>query len=209
MGHCEGKRNSPYDRIAYDYQRDRDKFDNTRYLTVLDELLPPGSNILDIGCGSGHPVDTFLVSRGHHVHGIDVSEGMLTLARSNVPEATYAIRSMLDMSFGQYNVNGIVSLYSIFHTPRVQHQAILDKMNSFLPIGGLILITMGAFDLEGQTDEYHGVELFWSQYDPRINMIMVTNSCFEPIINEISYDSDERHQVILARKVGELTDIIS
>jgi cyclopropane fatty-acyl-phospholipid synthase-like methyltransferase len=47
---------------------------------VLEELrLPPGSRILDMGCGTGrHAVE--LARRGHQVTGVDISSGMLAEA---------------------------------------------------------------------------------------------------------------------------------
>jgi len=48
---------------------------------LLDELaLPPGSRILDVGCGTGrHAVA--LARAGHHVLGVDISAGMLAEAK--------------------------------------------------------------------------------------------------------------------------------
>jgi len=48
---------------------------------ILEELkLPPGSHILDVGCGTGrHSVE--LAKRGYEVTGIDISSGMLSEAK--------------------------------------------------------------------------------------------------------------------------------
>ncbi len=54
---------------------------------VLEELrLPPGSRILDVGCGAGrHAVE--LASRGYRVTGVDISAGMLAEAEKATREA--------------------------------------------------------------------------------------------------------------------------
>ena len=54
---------------------------------VLEELrLPPGSHILDVGCGAGrHAVE--LARRGYQVTGVDISSGMLAEAERAAREA--------------------------------------------------------------------------------------------------------------------------
>lgn len=54
---------------------------------LLQELaLPPGSAILDIGCGTGrHAIE--LARRGYSMTGVDLSEGMLAQARKAADEA--------------------------------------------------------------------------------------------------------------------------
>jgi 2-polyprenyl-3-methyl-5-hydroxy-6-metoxy-1,4-benzoquinol methylase len=54
---------------------------------LLDELsLPPGSRILDVGCGTGrHAVP--LAQAGYRVMGVDLSSGMLAEARRHAEQA--------------------------------------------------------------------------------------------------------------------------
>lgn len=54
-------------------------------LNWLVSQLPLGSKILDIGSGTGKPTADALVSAGHNVHGIDISESMIVVARRQVP----------------------------------------------------------------------------------------------------------------------------
>lgn len=59
---------------------------------VLERLLlkdlPPGSRILDLGCGTGH-LSVRLSERGYKITGLDISEDMLAFARRKLPEAEF------------------------------------------------------------------------------------------------------------------------
>lgn len=48
------------------------------------QSLPPGSQILDLPCGSGR-LTRLLIEQGFRVTAADVSEPMLNIARSNIP----------------------------------------------------------------------------------------------------------------------------
>jgi cyclopropane fatty-acyl-phospholipid synthase-like methyltransferase len=41
------------------------------YLGLPLNSLPAGSNVLDLGCGTGNPIATHIVSRGHNIVGVD------------------------------------------------------------------------------------------------------------------------------------------
>lgn len=53
----------------------------------LLERLPPGSRVLDAGCGMGTPTTRRLIDAGHEVIGVDISDEMLHPARRAVPKS--------------------------------------------------------------------------------------------------------------------------
>ncbi len=48
---------------------------------TISELKPGSKTVLDYGCGTGNHIKDFL-ARGYHVHGVDVNNEMLNVARS-------------------------------------------------------------------------------------------------------------------------------
>lgn len=187
-----------YEKIAHTYSSARDQLANISYLEKFTRFIRKGSTILDIGCGAGKPVDKYLVKHGFAVNGIDISTKMIELAKKNVPHALYEVRDMLTLHKDEYCVNGIVSFYAIFHTPREKHQKLLTIFKSFMPHGGAILITMGAVDWEGTEENFHDTKMFWSHYGAEKNSEMVKKAGFSIILNEIDNSGEEKHQVILA-----------
>jgi ubiquinone/menaquinone biosynthesis C-methylase UbiE len=80
-----------FDALARDY--DRSECDNELLLRlrhemwrVLTDLFPPGSRLLDLGCGTG--IDAvFLANRGRHVVAVDVSPEMVARTRERAEGA--------------------------------------------------------------------------------------------------------------------------
>lgn len=188
-----------YNKIAKRYMEVRDQFTNNRYLEKLNNMLEPGSTILDMGCGAGKPIDKFFIYRGHKVIGIDISEKQIKLARKNVPRASYVVKDISNLQKEEYQVDVIVSFYTILHIPRETHPELFEKINSFLPEGGLALVTMGSSEWEG-IEDFYGVKMYWSHYGPEKNRAIIERAGFKVILDEIDTRGGERHQVILARK---------
>lgn len=189
-----------YNKVALNYStKFRDQFGNEKHLAKLIEVLKPNSSILDIGCGAGRPIDSYLVSNGMKVTGIDISEAQIELAKSNVPEASYKVRDMLELANGEYKVDALVSFYAIFHTLREKHFELLKKFKSFLKPKGYMLITMGASDWEGKEDNFCGSEMYWSHYGAEKNQELIEEAGFEIIFSEVDDAGGEKHLVILAK----------
>lgn len=188
-----------YNKAAKDYAAGRDQSENIVHLEILNKLLPHNSSILDIGCGAGKPVDSYLVIKGHKVIGIDISERMIELAKQNVPQADFRVEDMSDFKAEEFRVDAVVSFYAIFHTPRESHKDILRKINSFLRKGGYILITMGVDDWEGEEENFYGVNMRWSHYDAKANIGLVENAGFK-ILKEEIITTDAKQQIIFAQK---------
>lgn len=189
-----------YDRIAGIYQTERDQFKSQAYLEKLAKLLPSPAIVLDVGCGTGLPVDRFLVERGYRVIGIDISEEMLQMAKKNVPGATYELKDMLNIRAEEYQVDAVVSFYAVFHTPRETHARLFSVLHSLLRPNGLLLVTLGSKEWEGEESDFFGVPMWWSQNSPEANRKSLEEAKFEILLDEIDTSGSERHSVIMARK---------
>jgi len=156
--------------------------------------------VLDVGCGAGIPVDRYLVDHECRVLGVDLSEKQIELARANVPEAAYAVGDMTALADGEFAVDAVVSFYAVFHTAREGHAALFRTFHSFLPEGGLLLVTMGASDWEGTEEDFHGARMFWSHYGNEANRRLIEATGYAILLDEIDGSGGERHQVVLAER---------
>lgn len=189
-----------YNKAAKNYSTEfRDQFKSEQYLARLVEVLIPHSKILDVGCGAGRPIDSYLITQGMRVTGIDISEAQISLAKSFVPKANYEVRDMSKLTKGDYQVGAVVSFYAIFHTPKEGHAQLLQTFRSFLKPGGYLLVTMGANHWEGKEDNFCGVEMYWSHYGASDNKEMIEEAGFETVFSEIDDTGGEKHLVVLAK----------
>ena len=189
-----------YENAAERYLAQRDQFASTPYLDMLAERLKPGATVLDAGCGAGIPIDRYLVQHGYCVIGLDIAKKQIALARTLVPQATYQVRDMSTLKRGEFQVDAVVSFYAIFHTRRETRLETIRTFHSFLPSGGLILVTMGTSDSEGTEENFHGVPMYWSQYDSVTNAGLIEAAGFAILHGVVDASGDERHQVVLALK---------
>lgn len=192
-----------YNQVAQRYfVQYKDRFKNEKHLNALvKRLSPKARTILDVGCGAGIPIDSYLVKRGLDVVGIDISEEQIKLARRNVPQASYQVMDMSQLTKGQFAVDAVVSFYAIFHTPRERHEHVLSVLRSFLQSGGLLLITMGANEWDGRETNFLGTEMYWSHYGVEKNKQLVEQAGFRLIWAKVDPAGGEKHLVILAEAV--------
>lgn len=188
-----------YNTIAHLYLQKRDLFQNSIYLDKFMTYLEKGATILDIGCGAGVPIDSYLIDHGYKIRGIDISEKQIELAKKHVPNGEYEVKDMADLKTNEYNVDAIVSFYSIFHIDRKLHAGLFKKMATFLPKNGKILITLGYTDWEG-TEKFHGQDMMWSHYDAQKNKALIIQAGFRILFDVIDTSGGEKHLIIIAEK---------
>lgn len=188
-----------YDKIAATYLASRDKLKSGKYIQQLLKYLPKNSTILDLGCGAGVPVDDVLLKAGHRVIGIDNSSEQIKLARKLCRGAEFVVSDIASLKNEEYEVQAVVSFYTLFHVNRTKHLELLKIIASYLPKGGMLLLTMGDREFEGEHVMY-GAPMWSSQYGTRRNREIVEQAGFGVISDEIDVSGGERHQVILAEK---------
>ena len=107
-------------------------------LTAFAELAGTGT-IADVGCGPGH-VTRFLAERHPSVFGIDISPGMLGVAREQAPALAFAVGSMLALPVAGGALAGAIALYSIIHLTAGQRASACREFARAVRPGGWLLV---------------------------------------------------------------------
>ncbi len=85
-----------------------------KWLESFCRLVPANASVLDIGCGAGEPIATYLVERGYTVMGVDSSTAMISMFQARLPDQETLVSDMRLLSL-QQTFNGILAWDSFFH----------------------------------------------------------------------------------------------
>ncbi|PSL00918.1 methyltransferase family protein [Murinocardiopsis flavida] len=126
--------------------------------------LPPGSSVLDIGCGTGVPTMRRLTEAGLRVTGTDISPVMLELARSNAPKAELVEADMVDLDpdTGQYDA--VVAFFSVLMLPRDRIPETLARIRRALVPGGMFCVSMVEADVDDTPIPFLGNDIHVTGY---------------------------------------------
>ena len=174
-----------------------------RFVEELERLSPRGSGgrLLDIGCGGG--VKTKRLARGFEVVGVDISEEQLRLARAEVPEATFVQADFAELDFYEASFDAVVAFYSIVHVPRAQHSALFADIRRWLKPGGLFLASLSRVGGPDRTEEWLGVEMFFSGFPAETNRQLVHEAGFELLFDEVVWMREPGVDVAFLWVLGE------
>ena len=107
-----------YNRVGADWARQRNKtLMEKRWLDRMLHAAPHATGktrVLDIGCGSGQPIASYLVERGMQVTGVEAPRTLTDLLAQNVPSATVVQADMRGLDLGQ-TFDAIIAWDSFFH----------------------------------------------------------------------------------------------
>ncbi|MFG3291289.1 class I SAM-dependent methyltransferase [Streptomyces sp. NPDC048179] len=140
-----------YDAIASDYaDRFRSEFAHRpverAMLDVFAELVGPGAEVADLGCGPGR-VTGRLAALGLSVFGLDLSESMLAIARRENPGLRFVQGSMLELEVADGALDGVLCWYSSIHTPDGRLPLLFQEFKRVLKPGGHLLLAFQVGDV--------------------------------------------------------------
>lgn len=118
----------------------------------LIKSLPADSRVLDLGSGSGLPTARQMVEAGSQVVGVDLSAGMVALARQNVPSGDFRRADIADLrpggplDLGRFDA--VTAFFSLLMLPRAEIPLALRTVHHLLLPGGLFALSMVEADVD-------------------------------------------------------------
>ncbi|GAA2641752.1 class I SAM-dependent methyltransferase [Dactylosporangium fulvum] len=110
-------------------------------LALFAELVRDagGGPVADVGCGPGH-VTAHLHGLGVDAFGIDLSPGMVDVARRDHPGLRFEVGSMTDLGLADASVAGLLAFWSLIHVPDDAVPTALGQFRRVLRPGGPLLL---------------------------------------------------------------------
>lgn len=129
------------------FENERTRRVRSRIYNIIETILPPGSKILDINCGTGIDARA-LLERGYDVTGTDISPGMVSVAQRNVPQGKfYACSFEALRTLSIEHVDLVLSNFGGLNCTQILHP-VADAVISLLRPGGYFLgVFMSRFSL--------------------------------------------------------------
>ncbi|MDR3080315.1 MAG: methyltransferase domain-containing protein [Streptomyces sp.] len=147
-----GATREAYDAVAPVYAqmfRDtlRDRPLDRAILSAFAEVVSASGNgqVADLGCGPGH-ITSHLDELGLVAFGVDASPAMIELARQTYPGLRFDVGSMAALNIADGLLGGVLSRWSIIHTPPEELPDILAEFHRVLAPGGHLLVSFYAGD---------------------------------------------------------------
>ncbi|MFE6806740.1 class I SAM-dependent DNA methyltransferase [Streptomyces sp. NPDC057696] len=151
-----------YDTVAASYaELTRHLLDETpeerAVLALFAELVRAqgGGPVVDVGCGTGR-ITGHLRTLGLDAFGIDLSPGMIDVARADHPRVRFDLGSMTDLALADASVTGLVAWYSLIHIPDDDISSVLTHFRRVLRPGGPLLLSFHVGDESKMKTEGYG-----------------------------------------------------
>jgi SAM-dependent methyltransferase len=103
--------------------------------------LPPGGDVLDLGCGHGAPISEALIDEGLNLYGVDASPSMIAAFRARFPHAQAEINAVEDSRFFGRGFDGVVAWGLIFLLAPEAQANLIHKVAAALKSGGRFMFT--------------------------------------------------------------------
>jgi ubiquinone/menaquinone biosynthesis C-methylase UbiE len=198
-----------YDALAADYAahfRDglADKPVERSVLSLFASVVR--GPVLDVGCGTGIATGD-LHDLGVRITGVDLSPGMLAMARERCPTVHFEVGSMLALDAPAGSFGGVVAFYSTIHVPDADLPTALAEFHRVLAPGGHLLLAfqIGDEPLHMTSALGHDITLDFHRRRPE-HMATLLAEAGVPVEVSIVRVAEETertpHAFLLARKPG-------
>lgn len=194
---------NPYDEICPQWDEYRKKTSVNKCIADFSRRLKPNSSILDVGCGTGYPIDFFLSERGFRITGIDSSAKMIEKAASlKLKNTEYHVADLFGFRTEE-KFDAIIAFDCHWHICHDNQKYIYGTIASLIKKGGYFIFTHGKKDSEIY-GEMMGQTFYYSALDAEEVKKILISEGFEIISFTENYKertTGDRELLVEARKL--------
>ena len=194
---------NPYDEICPQWDEYRKKTSVNKCIADFSRRLKPNSSILDVGCGTGYPIDFFLSERGFRITGLDSSAKMIEKAASlKLKNTEYHVADLFGFRTEE-KFDAIIAFDCLWHICHDNQKYIYGTIASLIKKGGYFIFTHGKKDGEIY-GEMMGQTFYYSALDAEEVKKILISEGFEIISFTENYKertTGDRELLVEARKL--------
>jgi predicted TPR repeat methyltransferase len=189
-----------YDRHASRWAKDRGKvLFEQQWLDTFRALLPQSGTVLDLGCGTGEPIGTYLVGCGYRLTGVDSSPAMIAISKYRHPHQRWLTADMRVLASGE-TFDGVLAWDSFFHLTPDDQRAMFATFKAHAHKGTALMFTSGPQAGEA-IGSYQGEDLYHSSLAPDEYRALLASTGFEVVIHKAEDQECGGHTVWLAKSI--------
>lgn len=187
------------------YEKNAEAWDRHRSRSLLEkpwldkfiQLLPPGGSVLDVGCGAGEPISSYLALQGMSVTGVDTSQSMIEICRRKLPDQRWHVMDMCELAVDK-QFDGIIAWDSFFHLNQDEQRRSLQRFFVHLCSPGALLLTVGhkAGEVLGTVE---GETVYHSSLSPQEYKYILGSAGFQNVEMVIKDESCDRTVLLASR----------
>lgn len=154
-----------YDTVAASYQRlladdlATTPLDRAMLVAFAEEVRRAGGGLVgDLGCGTGRVTD-FLRGLGVDAFGVDLSPGMIRVARESYPGLRFEVGSMTGLDLADGSLAGALSWYSTVHMAPEELAVVFAEFHRVLAPGAPLLLAFKVGDERVRLEQAYGHEV--------------------------------------------------
>jgi SAM-dependent methyltransferase len=176
-----------YERHAREWDADRnrhispwnDKTWHDRFIAAL----PAGAAVLDLGCGSGAPVATYMAARGFHVTGVDSSSALISLCCQRLPDHEWLVGDMRSLHLRR-RFDGLLAWDSLFHLTYDDQRRMFDVFCRHAASCAVLMFNSGP-DHGEAVGEYRGDPLYHASLSPGEYTALLASIGFQVVAHAV------------------------
>lgn len=187
---------------AWTQARDTHQFIEVEWMRRFESLLPAGSTILDIGCGSGRPLAEHFIGRGFEVVGVDSSPTLISTCRSRFPEQSWLVSDMRELSLGR-TFGGLIAWDSFFHLAHEHQRRMFAIFQKHAAVKAPLIFTSGT-GIGEVIGSFEGEPLYHASLEPEEYRDLLRRHGFSVVSHAAEDPSCGGHTVWLAQALRSL-----
>lgn len=151
-----------YNKNAKDFAAISEKYPPSEQIDEFCSYVSKNGKILDVGCGGGRDAKIFY-GKGYEVTGVDLSSGLLKIARKKYPKIDFIKGNFLKLPFKNMSFDGVWAHASLVHLEEDKDvEKALAEFNRVLKKDGVLHVAVkevGSRNREGDTRFFRGFTL--------------------------------------------------
>ena len=168
-----------------------------RWLDQLLDLLPPCPVVLDIGCGSGEPIGSYLAEHGCDLTRVDSAPEMIDLCQARLPGHAWRVADMRSLSLGR-TFDGIIAWDSFFHLCPDDQRRMFPIFRVHAAPRAALMFTSGPDDSVAM-GTFEGEPLYHASLNGAEYRALLAGNGFDVVAHAVEDPNCGRHTIWLAQ----------